>query len=308
MKGDAVLGSVRRSGRRGWDAQAQNAAIRGNAIGGRLAREGALSVLNVAVVGPAGEVVLARQGDRTRHCHLSGRGRRWSRTWGGYGGRGRGRGGRRRLRVRWRGRRRGLLRIRSLRVRGLRVTSLGRRVRLITVGCRGRRGRGRCGLLRVVLALAACAARREPCEEQFDHRVFQKPSKPSHHAFSLDPTAGSLVDGGLDRQRRRHSRCPARQGGDALARLGHRAPHLRLRRDRLDELPRRRRVLAPRAPRTGRRPIGRVRRRIVPLARTRRGTAARPGARGSATAFGSPDIPAARSRHAAPNPRLPVGG
>jgi hypothetical protein len=131
--------------RRGWNAEAHRALVGRDAVSGRLTRKRAFSVLHVAVVGSAGNVVLALKRDRSGNGHLrrgrrTGRGRRHRRgcdrrRWLRIGG----------------GRCWVLVRIRLLRLLGVR--RLRRRVALRRIP--GRRGRGRGGRLRIVLFFCA---------------------------------------------------------------------------------------------------------------------------------------------------------
>src|ERR1700722_3159700 len=68
------------------DAESPRARVRREAVGRRLTGEGALSVLQVAVVRSAGHVVLALKGQRARGGHLPRAGRRRRRRAGGYAG------------------------------------------------------------------------------------------------------------------------------------------------------------------------------------------------------------------------------
>ncbi len=132
--------SMRRSGLRHLrHAEAHHARVRRDAVGVRLTRERALSVLHVAVVRAARHVVGALECDRPGNSHLSARGR----------GR-RGRSGSRLGVTRGRAHRL-LVRRRGLRIRaGLLRIGPG----LLGVPVRGRAGRRRGGLLRSVLLRA----------------------------------------------------------------------------------------------------------------------------------------------------------
>jgi hypothetical protein len=127
-------------------AKAQTALVRRDAVRGRLAREGAFSVLKVAAMRPTRDVVLTLKGNRPRHCHLPARGGRGCRSGRRSrsrcrGGRALRRGGIRTVRSRCRGGRRiRLLLVSRLRLRiGLRGIALGR----IPLGRIGSRRRSR---------------------------------------------------------------------------------------------------------------------------------------------------------------------